>query len=135
MEEALRDPFVLPHDRTARLPTRRSSRARLMGQAMARKSARIHARVVRKGVAFVAIAIALSLTFVWTRVRVVQLGYEVSQLNQQVGNLLKQKDQLEAEVARLKSLDRLERLAKEHFYMRLPTGNEIIFIASQAKKQ
>lgn len=105
-----------------------SFRTKFRGQSVGKKSAMLRAKVVRRGIALAAVAIVMALTFVWTRVRVIQLGYEVSDLNRQVGELLRQKNQLEVEVAKLKSPERLEKMAQEYFHMRLPLGNEIIFI-------
>ena len=117
---------VLENPRAA--VNRGTYRPRLQGQGVAKKQAKVRARVVRRGVALAAIAIALSLVFVWTRVRVIQLGYEVSQINRQITELLRQKNQLDAEVAKLKSPERLEAVAKEHFHMRLPEAGEIVFV-------
>ena len=117
---------VLENPRAA--VNRGTYRPRLQGQGVAKKQARVRARVVRRGVALAAIAIALALVFVWTRVRVIQLGYEVSQINRQITELLRQKNQLDAEVAKLKSPERLEAVAKEHFHMRLPAAGEIVFV-------
>lgn len=120
MEQVLEHiPFAVDHA---------TYRSRLHRQVVGKKSARVRARLVRKGIILAAVAIALALTFVWTRVRVIQLGYEVSQLNQRIGDLMRQKNQLEVEVAKLKSPDRLERMARDHFHMRLPAGNEIVFV-------
>jgi len=103
-------------------------RTQLNAQAMGTKSVRVRARLVRRGVVAAAMVIACALAFVWTRVRVVQVGYEVSELNQQVTELKRQKDQLEVDVARLKSPDRLEKVAVAHFGMRPPGAGEIVFI-------
>lgn len=103
-------------------------RPRLQGQGVAKKQARVRARVVRRGVVLAVVAITLALVFVWTRVRVIQLGYEVSQINRQITELSRQKNQLAAEVAKLKSPERLEAVAKEHFHMRLPAADEIVFV-------
>ncbi len=103
-------------------------RPRVRAQAVGKKSVRVRARLVRKGVAIFSVAIALALIFVWTRVRVVQIGYEVSQLNRKVSELSRQKNQIEVEVAKLKSPDRLEKIAVERFAMRLPAASEIVFI-------
>ena len=108
----------------------RAFRSRVRGQAVGKKSARLRARVVRRGVAIAAVGIVLALIFVWTRVHVIQVGYEVSQLNRQVGDLMRQRNRLEVEVAKLKSPDRLERMAQDHFHMRLPVGNEIVFMTT-----
>jgi len=103
-------------------------RPRLQGQGVAKKQARVRARVVRQGVVLAVVAITLALVFVWTRVRVIQLGYEVSQINRQITELSRQKNQLDAEVAKLKLPERLEAGAKEHFHMRLPAADEIVFV-------
>ncbi len=109
-------------------------RTQLNTQAMGTKSARVRARIVRRGVVIAAAVIACALAFVWTRVRVVQVGYEVSQLNRQVSELKRQKDQLEVDVARLKSPDRLEKVAVAHFGMRMPAAGEIVFIEGTGKE-
>lgn len=120
MEHAIDNPRAMVH--------RGTYRPRLQGQGIAKKQALVRARIVRRGVALAAVVIALALIFVWTRVRVIQLGYEASQINRQIADLSRQKNQLAAEVAKLKSPARLESVAKEHFYMRLPAADEIIFV-------
>ena len=106
---------------------------RALPQDVGKKSERLRARVVRRGVTLASVAIALALLFVWTRIRVVQMGYEVSQINRQVSELVRQKNTLEADVARLKSPERLESVASQYFKMRLPQGDEIIFVNKQGK--
>lgn len=69
-----------------------------------------------------------ALVYVWTRIRVVQQGYEVSRLNKETEELTRQKNRLEAEIATLKSPQRLEAIARDHFGMRLPHGDEIVSI-------
>jgi len=104
-------------------------------ETVSRKSAMAHARSVRRGVALVVVAIALALSFVWTRVRVIQLGYEVTQMNKQVRDMGRRSNELEVEIAKLKSPDRLERLAREYFHMRLPQGDEIVFVTPRVTKK
>ena len=120
MEHAIDNPRVAVH--------RGTYRPRLQGQGVAKKQALVRARVVRRGVALAAVAIVLALVFVWTRVRVIQLGYEVSQINRQITDLSRQKNQLAAEVAKLKSPGRLTSVATEYFEMRLPEAGEIVFV-------
>ncbi len=78
-----------------------------------------------------AIAMGFALLFVWTRVRVIQLGYEVTRLRKETADLTEQKDHLEAEVASLRSPERLEGIAREQFGMRLPQGDEIVFVGQE----
>jgi cell division protein FtsL len=59
---------------------------------------------------------------------VIQVGYEVTKLSGQVRDLVEQGNELQVEIAKLKAPERLERLAREYFYMRLPQGDEIVFL-------
>lgn len=74
------------------------------------------------------LVLCASLIYVWARVKVVQQGYEVSRLNKETEELSKQKSLLESEIAALKSPQRLETVARDHFGMRLPQGDEIVLI-------
>lgn len=97
-------------------------------QPIARKSLELRRRHIRQIIILFVIAMGFSLLFVWTRIRVIQLGYEVSRMRKATADLLEQKNLLEAEVASLRSPERIEKIAREHFGMRLPQGNEIIFV-------
>lgn len=97
-------------------------------QPVAPKSAAVRRRHIRHVATLVAVAIVFSLLFVWVRIQVIQLGYEVSRLRRETTELAEQKNRLEAEVAILKAPSRLETIAKERFGMRLPQGNEIVFV-------
>jgi cell division protein FtsL len=68
------------------------------------------------------------LVYVWTRIKVVQQGYELSRLTKETDELVGQKSRLESEVATLKSPQRLEVIARDYFGMRLPHGDEIVLV-------
>jgi cell division protein FtsL len=72
--------------------------------------------------------LCMALVYVWTRISVVQKGYEVSRLHNDAMVLTEQKSRLEAEVMKLKSPARLEAIARDKLGMRLPNGSEIVFI-------
>lgn len=97
-------------------------------QHIAGKSVILRNRRVKFYCVLMGLILFSSLTYVWTRVRVVQQGYEVSKLNRETEELLGQKSKLESEIAVLKSPQRLEQIARDHFEMRLPRGNEIVLI-------
>ena len=97
-------------------------------QPLARKSAALRKRYIRRGVWLLALGVAMALMFVWVRVQVIQLGYEVSRLRKETRDLTEQRNQLGAKVASLKSPNRLMRIASQRFGMRLPQGNEIVFV-------
>ena len=95
---------------------------------MARKAVNLRNRRVRLFCALLLLVLVMSLIYVWTRISVVQKGYEVSRLHKEVMALSQKKNKLEAEIAKLKSPARLENIARQKFGMRLPLGDEIIFV-------
>lgn len=97
-------------------------------QPIARKKAALGRRHLRQAMSLLAVGLLIALFLVWARIQVIQLGYEVSRLRKDVHDLAQRRDLLEAEVASLKSSERLEGVATERFGMRLPRGDEVIIL-------
>ncbi|MFH0798900.1 MAG: cell division protein FtsL [Pseudomonadota bacterium] len=102
-------------------------------QPVAPKSAAVRRRHIRQIAILIFIGVALSLLYVWIRIQVIQLGYEVSRIRKETTELKEQKNRLDAEVASLKSPDRLEAVGRERFGMRLPRSDEIVFVGGSGK--
>ncbi len=73
-------------------------------------------------VAFMAI---LSLFYIWSRVQIVQYGYEINELRGKHQVLTEQNKKLKVEVATLKSPQRIETLAVEKLKMQSPKQEQI----------
>ncbi len=97
-------------------------------QHVAGKSVVLRNRRVKLYCVIIAIALSALLIYVWTRIRVVQHGYDVSRLTREAEDMVGQKSRLESEIAALKSPKRLESVARDSFGMRLPKGEEIVII-------
>lgn len=97
-------------------------------QNVARKQLVLHNKRIKSFCLLILVSLCLALIFVWTRIEVVQLGYDISKLHSQIRDLSKEENLLQSEVAKLKSPARLEAMAKGELGMRLPFGDEIIFI-------
>jgi len=97
-------------------------------QHIARKSVGLRNRRIKLYCIVMSVVLCSSLLYVWTRIRVVQKGYEVSRLSKETDELLKQKSILEAEIAGLKSPKRLETIARDQLQMRIPRGDEIVLV-------
>jgi len=97
-------------------------------QPIATKSAAAGRRHIRHVSILVAVTVVFMLLFVWIRIRVIQLGYEVSRIRKETSELRQQKNRLESEVEALKSPARIEAIAKERFGMRLPQYGEIVTV-------
>ena len=66
--------------------------------------------------------------FVWSRLQITHLGYQISQANSTQQRLLKLNKQMKVEVASLKSLSRIESIAKNQLGLINPEPHQVIFI-------
>ena len=73
-------------------------------------------------VAFMAI---LSLFYIWSRVQIVQVGYEINSLSHRQQVLMEENKKLIVEVSTLKSPQRLETIARETLGMQAPKPEQI----------
>jgi cell division protein FtsL len=72
--------------------------------------------------------IVSSLFFVWSRIKVIQLGYEVSNALKEGRVLVEANKKLRLEIATLKSYTRIERFATEELGMSKPKPDQVIVI-------
>lgn len=101
-------------------------------QPVAPKSAAARRRHIRQLSALVAIGVMLAVAFVWIRIQVIQLGYEVSRIRKETTELGQLKNLIEAQVITLKSPARMEAVGRDKLGMRLPKSDEIIFVEPAA---
>lgn len=78
--------------------------------------------------AFIALLLAVSLFFVWSRVQVTSLDYEVSQLESTLRDLRQETSNLRLEAASLSSPERIERVARKELKLRLPSAEQVITV-------
>ena len=97
-------------------------------QPMATKTVMATRRYLRQSLSLLAVGVLLALLFVWTRIQVIQLGYEVSRVRNDVTELKRQRDSIESEIAEFKSPERLSAVAADRFGMRLPMGDEVVVL-------
>jgi cell division protein FtsL len=97
-------------------------------QPIAKKSASVRRRRIRQGVWLLLLGVMLALMFVWVRMQVVHLGYDVSRMIKATRDLSEQRNRLDAEVETLKTADRLSTIAVDRFGMRLPMSDEIVYV-------
>ena len=69
-----------------------------------------------------------SLIFVvWSRLQITYLGYEISQVNKEQKQLLNLNKQLKLEAASLKSLARIENIARKQLGLANPKPHQMVF--------
>ena len=72
-----------------------------------------------------------AMIFVWNNVRLIKLAYESQPLKQERRELLREKRLLEVERESLRSLDRIQWLAKKKIGLKEPEGDQIVTIFSK----
>ena len=66
--------------------------------------------------------------YVWCRVQVVELGYQLSDSHQLHNRLLNDNKKLHLELARLKAPERVQRIAIEQLGLKQPTKDQIVVL-------
>ncbi len=69
-----------------------------------------------------------SLVYVWSRIQVIQVGYEISNAIKAGRGLVEENKRLRVEAATLKSYSRIERIAAEELGMMKPGPGQVIVI-------
>ena len=69
-----------------------------------------------------------SLFYVWSRIQVIRLGYDISSALKEEKALAETNKKLRLEIATLKSYERIERLAVEELRMAKPKPQQVIVI-------
>ena len=69
-----------------------------------------------------------ALTFVWSNTRLVKQSYEYQALMKERRNLLRDKQLLTVEAVSLKSLDRVQQLARKKIGLEYPKNNQVVTV-------
>ncbi|MGH7250456.1 MAG: hypothetical protein ACREIK_01220 [Nitrospiraceae bacterium] len=72
--------------------------------------------------------IALLLLFVWERVEIVRVGYQIERLKSKKITLQRERDELRVKVLSLTSLERIARAANEELAMVPPRQGQVILV-------
>ena len=78
--------------------------------------------------AFISLLLMVSLFFVWSRVQVTSLEYEMSQLESKLRGLRQEASNLSLEAASLRDPERIERVARKELNLRLPSSEQVITV-------
>jgi cell division protein FtsL len=77
---------------------------------------------------FIALMLAVSLFYVWSRLQVINLEYSISSLEGRLRNLQQESRGLQVEVASLRSPQRIEQVAQRKLGLHLPRPEQVITI-------
>lgn len=83
--------------------------------------------------AAVLIGLSLVLVFVWERVDVVRVGYQVERLKAQRVTLERERDELQVKLSALTSLERIAKVATEKLGMMPPERGQIVLVHGESE--
>ena len=97
---------------------------------MARKTQKntLGTRIVIIWFIVMAVFIAELLIYTWSRVQCIKVGYEISNENNKNQRVINLQNKLKVELARLKSPERLAKIAKNQLGLKTPTPEQMIII-------
>ncbi|MGQ9646771.1 MAG: cell division protein FtsL [Thermodesulfobacteriota bacterium] len=98
------------------------------GSMTRRKRAAISSNVLLLFTLLLLFLIGSSLFYVWSRIQVIQLGYEISNALKGQRTLTEENKRLRLEIATLKSYARIEKMAVEELKMAKPKPEQVIVI-------
>jgi cell division protein FtsL len=78
------------------------------------------------GIASILFVITLLTFYIWHQAETIRLGYQMHELEEDIADLKKDIEQLEAEKASLLSLDRVEHIARKKLNMTPPEEQQIL---------
>ena len=70
--------------------------------------------------------VAVASVFLWSRLMIVNIGYDISRGNANRATLTEQNKRLRVEYMKLKSPERIEKIATEELALSHPTGEQIV---------
>lgn len=108
------------------------SRVPTVSVPVSRKKAR-WVRELRAILLSTTIILAVALLYVWQHIQVIRMGYRVERLNAEFSNLVQEERQLTLKLAQLKSLSRIEEIARGRLKMVNPEPAQIIFLSPERK--
>lgn len=76
----------------------------------------------------VGLLLFVAITYVWQRVMIVELGYEIERLRQERTELTRKNAELLTEVSSLTSLTRIEKIALSNLNMKRPEKGAVIIV-------
>ena len=78
------------------------------------------------GIVSTLVIITLLTFYIWHQAETIRLGYKTQELEEDISNLKKEIEQLEAEKSSLLSLERVERIARKKLKMKPPEEQQVL---------
>jgi cell division protein FtsL len=74
------------------------------------------------------LVVAFSMVYVWQRVQVIKVGYEIESLKKEKTELLRENNDLQIEESTLTSPERIESIADTDIGMHVPVSGQIVMV-------
>jgi cell division protein FtsL len=97
-----------------------------MAESPSKTKRRVDPKILVWGGVLLGLFIAELFLYTWVRVQCVRVGYEIGALNKEQRNLTELQDNLRVELARLKSPQRITKIAREKLGLTLPAPKQMM---------
>jgi cell division protein FtsL len=97
-----------------------------MAESPSKTKRRLDPRALVWGGVLIGIIIAELFVYTWVRVQCVRVGYEIGALTKEQRQLTELQDNLKVELARLKSPQRITKIAREKLGLTLPAPKQMM---------
>ncbi|MFO7867086.1 MAG: cell division protein FtsL [Candidatus Aminicenantes bacterium] len=95
---------------------------------------KIKKRAVILGISAALTAMLILTFYIWHQAKSIHLGYSIGSLEEQVLELEREVEKLEAEKSRLLSLERVESIARRELNLVFPEKEQLVFIEKTKDK-
>lgn len=109
--------------------------ASIRNDSLRREKARLRAGAILAYLAIVSLPVAALLFYILQGVQVIRTGYEIDQLRSSLQDLRSERDRLEVELASLRNLAAVEKLATGDLGMTLPGGEQVIVVRTAEREE
>jgi cell division protein FtsL len=86
---------------------------------------------MKKFIILLSIVTLITASFVWVRLKIVSISYDINSLHKKENELKESNQTLQTKINTLKSPERLEKIAKLYFNMNQPKPHQIITLESK----
>src|SRR3972149_7267600 len=83
-------------------------------------------------VRIIAITLLITLFYLWSRLEVISLGYDIARANKEQAEFVNENKRLKLEILSLKSPQRIEALVSERLGLVYPRGGQLIIVKKKA---
>ena len=102
-------------------------------QGLAARTRMVRNKRVGRAILLFVMMMTMGLFYVWSRIQVIEVTHEISQLERGLGQLLEELKVMNITISELKSSERLERIARTKLDMAPPRSHQVVVVKEMSE--